>query len=113
MDRDPGRLVKRREWLVQQQDLRLGGYCGQKGDATSHSAGELVRIRLLETVERCERDQLLRPGSDGFLLVSAREVRIQLDVVDYRPPREESVLLKDHRQPVSLRRAALALASCV
>ena len=93
--------VERRERLVHQQDLGVGGHGARQSDALAHAAGELVRVAVVPAGEVDEGELLVR---DPVALACrhAAQLERQRDVVEHRPVRQEAHVLEDH---ADLRRA--------
>src|SRR5207244_1444891 len=88
--------VDGRERLVHQQHFWLDRESTREAGSLLHAAGELVRVRLLESVEADELDELRNLFVD-LALRRAREPQAVRDVLVHRLPREQPELLEDDR----------------
>ena len=87
--------IERRERLVHQQDVRIGGERAGETDALLHAARELVRVVPFEADEADHLDEPLgdavtRSGRDAL------QFKSELDVALHRPPGQEPELLEHH-----------------
>src|SRR4051812_40570507 len=84
---EPGLLVKRRERLVHQHDLRLGRERARHRYALAHAARKLGRVAPLKSVETDQSDEM--PGAVVALpLGQPGELEREGDIVDHRAPGE-------------------------
>ena len=91
-----GLRVERRERLVHQQHVGIGGERAGEADALLHAAGQLVREMALEAGEPDHLDQRLRDLAPR-LARHALELEAELDVVLHGAPGQQPELLEHHR----------------
>ncbi len=84
------------EGLVHQQDLRFGRERASQSSALLHASGELVRVTVLEALERRKSDVLLRRPSRLTPLRPANAQAVG-DIVEHGLPWEEPEVLEDDR----------------
>ena len=90
-----GLIVERRERLVEQQDVRIGGKRADERHALPHAAGELIGIGVLEAAEAVGFQQLVRlPARLGGAL--AQDFEAELGVLQHGAPLEQVVLLQQN-----------------
>src|SRR5258708_2700835 len=93
----PSEFVKRPEWLVEQQQVRIGHQGTGKCDALLHAAGKLMRIRAGEIRKSDHGKQFERaPALETTRTrgTAERDLHRQLDVGERCPPRQQQWLLK-------------------
>ncbi|MNZ99257.1 hypothetical protein D3C78_1185750 [compost metagenome] len=86
------------EWLVEQQQLRLGGQCAGQGHTLLLAAGQLVRVAFAEPAKL---DQFEHFGHDLLLLRVLADA--ECDVLGDRQVREQRIVLEHHADPAFLR----------
>ena len=87
--------VERRERLVHEQHVGIGGERARKADALLHAAGQFVRIVTFETRKPDHHDQSLGdlPPRSGR---HALEFEAEFDIALHRAPRQQPELLEHH-----------------
>ena len=91
--------IERRERLVQQQKLRIGGKCTRQCDTLLLAAGKLRRITVLETVKIEQSQQ----AGDARLPCGSSAADREADVLHNRKVRKQRILLEQKPGPSLLR----------
>src|SRR5207253_11426520 len=94
--------VEVREWLVEEQDLRLDDERAGDGHALLLAAGELIRLTIAEPSEADELQGLVDLLCDVGLAPALQAQAIP-GVVPNGQVREEGVVLEDHRRAALVR----------
>ena len=82
-----GLEIKSREWLIEKKDLRFSGQSSNERNPLAHSAGELMRISLLELAEPIGLQK--RPRARARRVASpAKNLQPQFSVLEHRSPLE-------------------------
>ena len=87
--------IQRREGLVHQQDLGIGGQCAGQPHPLLHATGELVRVLMLEA----RQPHLVQPVARLLLTLRARHLlhgQTVGGVVQHGAVRKEAEALEDH-----------------
>ncbi|GMA25139.1 hypothetical protein GCM10025864_28980 [Luteimicrobium album] len=90
--------VQRRERLVHEQDVGVGGERAGQADALAHAARELRRQRVVPALEA---DEVERPGGTlaTLRLVDALDLERVGRVLEDGPVGEQREVLEHHRHP--------------
>src|ERR1700722_12564521 len=87
--------VERAERFVHKQHRRVQRQRPCQPGALLHAAGQLMRIMMLEAVEMQHLDRALGPRA-ALGPVDALQLETELDVSEYRAPRQQAEMLKNH-----------------
>ncbi len=99
--------VERRERLVHQQDVGVGGERAGEADPLLHAAGELVRELVGPGVEIDHR-QLLGDDRSRSALAHAAQLQAEADVLGHGAPGQQRELLEHHGDPLGAQAAERA-----
>src|SRR5882762_9079729 len=87
--------IERRERLVHEQDVRIGGHGARQSHALLHAPGELAAVALTP-LRQADQLELLVDDTTALVGGVTAQLQAQADVVAHRPPRQQPELLKYH-----------------
>ena len=85
--------IDRRKRLIKEQYLRIRCKCTRESDSLPLSAGQLIRITLLESGQSGELKQL-RHAFFNFFLRNLRQLQTKCDIVKHRHVTEQRITLE-------------------